>query len=133
MEWVDIYAEVRSELVEALAVEPGSITPQASLAADLGADSLDLMDLIVRLNRRFSLKMSAKQLQAQLLEQIQPGETNGAGQATNINGAAAAPAAISLIEKRRKMAEILTVRALTDLVAQELGAAKKAPISQPAL
>lgn len=132
MEWIDIYAEVRSELVDALAVEPGSITPQKSLATDLGADSLDLMDLIVRLNRRFSLKMSAKQLQARLLEEVsQRAPSDSAVHATN--GAVPASAAMSVIEKRRQMAQILTVQALTDMVAQELRAAENGTLSQSAL
>ena len=132
MEWIDIYAEVRNELVDALAVEPGSIAPQKSLATDLGADSLDLMDLIVRLNRRFSLKMSAKQLQARLLEEISQGEASDvAAHATN--GAVAVPVAMTVIEKRRKIAQILTVQALTDMVAQELRATENGALSQSAL
>jgi acyl carrier protein len=46
-------------IVEQLAVtDPGKVTPEAHLFDDLGADSLDLVELVMALEERFDVELS---------------------------------------------------------------------------
>ena len=49
-----IYERVKRIIVEHLGVEEGEVVPAASFADDLGADSLDLVELIMSLEEEFS-------------------------------------------------------------------------------
>lgn len=44
-------------IVETLAVEPQEVTPTARLFADLGAESIDVLDLSFRLEKRLGIKV----------------------------------------------------------------------------
>lgn len=48
-------ARVKSIIVEQLGVEEGEITPTASFTDDLGADSLDLVELVMSLEEEFEM------------------------------------------------------------------------------
>lgn len=45
----DVYAHVRALLVELFEVEPGKIRPEAELNKDLEIDSIDAIDLVLKL------------------------------------------------------------------------------------
>ncbi len=45
-------------IVEQLKVSPGEVTPEASFIEDLGADSLDLVELIMAMEEEFGLEIS---------------------------------------------------------------------------
>ena len=49
-----IYERLKSIVVEQLGVEEGEVVPSASFVDDLGADSLDLVELIMALEEGFS-------------------------------------------------------------------------------
>ena len=49
-----IFERIRKVTVEQLGVEEGEVVPSASFADDLGADSLDLVELIMSLEEEFS-------------------------------------------------------------------------------
>ena len=51
-------AEVQKILADELAVEPDQITPEAKLKEDLGADSIDQVSIIMRLEERFNTTIS---------------------------------------------------------------------------
>lgn len=50
----EIYEKVKGVLEEALGVDEDEITPQASLTSDLGAESIDVLDIQFRLEKTFS-------------------------------------------------------------------------------
>ena len=52
-----IEAKVRDIVVEKLGVEPGEVTPTASFVEDLGADSLDLVELVMEFESAFSIQI----------------------------------------------------------------------------
>jgi len=49
-----IFERIKKVTVEQLGVEEGEVMPSASFADDLGADSLDLVELIMSLEEEFS-------------------------------------------------------------------------------
>lgn len=58
----DIYEKVRSTLVDALGVDEEDVTPEATLRNDLGAESIDLLDIVFRLERNFGIKIPRGEL-----------------------------------------------------------------------
>lgn len=50
----EIYEKVRTVLVDALGVDDEDITPQATLRGDLGAESIDFLDIVFRLEKGFT-------------------------------------------------------------------------------
>src|SRR5260370_7423444 len=58
----EIYGKVVRVLVEALSVDEGEITPTASLQKDLGAESIDFLDIVFRLDREFGIKIPRGEL-----------------------------------------------------------------------
>lgn len=51
----DIESKVTSIIVEKLGVEEGDIKPEASFTNDLGADSLDTVELIMEFEKEFDI------------------------------------------------------------------------------
>jgi acyl carrier protein len=58
----EIYGKVARVLVEALNVEEDEITPAAILQKDLGAESIDFLDIVFRLEREFGIKVPRGEL-----------------------------------------------------------------------
>lgn len=52
-----IFDRVRNIVVEELSVEPSEVTPQATFIEDLGADSLDVVELIMRFEEEFDIEI----------------------------------------------------------------------------
>jgi len=50
----DVYAKVQGVLVDALGVDAEEITPEATLREDLGAESIDFLDIVFRLEKAFT-------------------------------------------------------------------------------
>ena len=49
-----VFERIKTIVVEQLGVESGGVVPTASFVEDLGADSLDLVELIMALEEEFS-------------------------------------------------------------------------------
>src|SRR5436305_3900007 len=58
----EIYTKVSATLVEALNVEEDEIKPTATLQGDLGAESIDFLDIVFRLEREFGIKIPRGEL-----------------------------------------------------------------------
>src|SRR2546421_11223124 len=58
----EIYAKVSATLVDALNVDEDEITPTATLQGDLGAESIDFLDIVFRLEREFGIKIPRNEL-----------------------------------------------------------------------
>jgi len=57
-----IYGRVARVLVDALSVDEHEVTPVASLQGDLGAESIDFLDIVFRLEREFAIKIPRGEL-----------------------------------------------------------------------
>src|SRR5206468_6300906 len=53
----EIYSKVQGVLVDALGVDEEEVTPKASLIDDLGAESIDFLDIVFRLEKAFDIKI----------------------------------------------------------------------------
>lgn len=58
----EIYSKVSATLVEALNVDEEDIKPDATLQGDLGAESIDFLDIVFRLEREFGIKIPRGEL-----------------------------------------------------------------------
>jgi len=54
----DIFERVKRIIVERLGVDEAEVTPEASFKDDLGADSLDVVELVMELEDEFDLEIS---------------------------------------------------------------------------
>jgi acyl carrier protein len=54
----DIYNKVRTVLVDALGVDEDEVKPDAVLRDDLGAESIDYLDIQFRLEKTFGIKIT---------------------------------------------------------------------------
>ena len=64
----EIYAKVRETLVDALGVDDDEVSPEATLVGDLGAESIDFLDIVFRLEKNFSIKIPRGELFPESLE-----------------------------------------------------------------
>jgi len=53
-----VYDKIKAIIVDTLAVEEGKVRPEASFREDLGADSLDLVELIMAMEDEFGARIS---------------------------------------------------------------------------
>jgi len=53
----DIAAKVKEIIINKLGVDDGQITPEASFTNDLGADSLDTVELVMEFEKAFNLQI----------------------------------------------------------------------------
>ena len=58
----DIVINVRAIISQALKVDEGAIAPSSSLIKDLGAESIDFLDIVFRLEKVFKIKIPKGEL-----------------------------------------------------------------------
>ena len=58
----EVYTKVTKVLVQSLGVEEDDIKPSATLQADLGAESIDFLDIVFRLERECGIKIPRGEL-----------------------------------------------------------------------
>ncbi len=58
----EIFAKVRTVLEEALGADEDEITPNATLFGDLGAESIDILDISFQLEQAFGFKIAQGEL-----------------------------------------------------------------------
>ncbi len=58
----EIFKKVQQTLVDALSVEESEVKESATLTGDLGAESIDFLDIVFRLEKAFSIKIPQEEL-----------------------------------------------------------------------
>ena len=58
---MSVEEKVKNIIVDKLSVEPDEVVPEASFVDDLGADSLDLVELIMAMEEAFDMEISDDQ------------------------------------------------------------------------
>ena len=58
----EIFGQVQEVLVDALGVDDDEVTAEATLMGDLGAESIDFLDIVFRLEKAFGVKIPREEL-----------------------------------------------------------------------
>ena len=79
----EIFKTIQETLVEALGVDEDEVTEDATLVADLGAESIDFLDIVFRLEKAFDIKIPREELFPQDIltnaDFVEDGKLNAAG------------------------------------------------------
>jgi len=79
----EIFEKVSAALVDALGVDEEDVTPEATMVGDLGAESIDFLDIVFRLEKAFSIKIPRGELFPEDVlsssEYVADGKVNEAG------------------------------------------------------
>jgi len=58
----EVFEKVQETLVDALGVDDDEVTREATLIGDLGAESIDFLDIVFRLEKNFDIKIPRGEL-----------------------------------------------------------------------
>ncbi|MCX6878361.1 MAG: phosphopantetheine-binding protein [Verrucomicrobia bacterium] len=108
----DILEQLKPLLVEVLGVRPDEIHPHRELVADLGAESIDLLDLTFRIEEAFKVRIEANELERQAIQQMPGGVYERDGYLTEE----------ALVEIRRAAPELDQAKLVTGLRKADLPA-----------
>ena len=123
----EIFSNVQETLVEALGVDTDEVTEDATLKGDLGAESIDFLDIVFRLEKSFNIKIPRGELFPDELfnnpEYVQSGKLTPAGL---VQLKKTMPHADFLGEFERdtnvdRMPDLFTVRTIVNYVVGKLG------------
>ncbi len=121
----EIFEKVQEVLVDALGVDDDEVTPDASLTADLGAESIDFLDIVFKLEQAFGFKIQQGELFPENVtenpEFVQDGRVTDKGLAALKQRLPHAD--FSKFEQNpevTKVAEIFTVNAVVNFVDRKL-------------
>lgn len=60
---MDVFEKVKDLIVDQLGIDSSKVTPDASFIEDLGADSIDIVELIMALEEEFGITISDEDAQ----------------------------------------------------------------------
>jgi acyl carrier protein len=58
----EVFDKIRTALVDALGVDEEEVTPEATMVGDLGAESIDFLDIVFRLEKSFGIEIPRSEL-----------------------------------------------------------------------
>jgi acyl carrier protein len=58
----EVFSKVQAALVDALGVEDDEVTPEATMVGDLGAESIDFLDIVFKLEKAFGISIPREEL-----------------------------------------------------------------------
>jgi acyl carrier protein len=58
----EVFDKVRTSLVDALGVDDDEVTADATMVGDLGAESIDFLDIVFRLEKAFGIEIPRSEL-----------------------------------------------------------------------
>ncbi len=58
----EVFEKVQAALVDALGVDEEEVTEEATLVGDLGAESIDFLDIVFRLEKAFNIEIPRSEL-----------------------------------------------------------------------
>lgn len=79
----EVFKKVQTALVDALGVDEEEVTPQATMVGDLGAESIDFLDIVFKLEKAFGIEIPRKELSPEDIltnaDYVQDGKVTAAG------------------------------------------------------
>ena len=124
----EIFEKIQTALVDALGVDEDEVTPEATLVGDLGAESIDFLDIVFRLEKTFKISIPRGELFPEDVltnaEYVKDGKVTEAGLAalkeamphTDMSGFEADP-------DINKLGDLFTVNSVVNYVEMKLNAA----------
>lgn len=124
----EIQTRVQEVLAEVLGIDEDEVTPRATLTGDLGAESIDFLDIVFRLEQAFDIKIEQGELFPESLQQdatyVQDGVLTESGLAALREKLPHAELDVIEADPRiSRVGEIFTVDAMVNFVERKLGAA----------
>jgi len=58
----EVFGKVQEALVDALGVDDDEVTPEATMVGDLGAESIDFLDIVFKLEQSFGITFDRAEL-----------------------------------------------------------------------
>ncbi len=121
----EVYSKVQEVLIDALGVDEDEVTPEATLTSDLGAESIDFLDIVFKLEQTFGFKIAQGELFPENVAQdprfVKDGKVTAEGLAALREKLPHAD--FSKFESNpeiTKVAEVFTVDALVNFVERKL-------------
>lgn len=122
----DIFAKVQEALVDALGVDDDEVTEDATLVGDLGAESIDFLDIVFKLEKAFGITIPREELSPEDIltnsQYVQDGVVTGEGMSELKRRMPWAD--LSQFEKNPRVQDfgnLLTVRDLVSYVTSKVG------------
>ena len=121
----EIYSKVQAVLVDALGVDEEEVTPNAVIKDDLGAESIDFLDIMFRLEKAFNIKIPKGEMMPE----------NVAADPNIVQNGVVTPAGIAMLKSKMphsdfseferdpkldNMSKLFTVNAIVNYVQQKL-------------
>lgn len=78
----EIFEKVREVIVDALGVDEDEVVPEAVLTGDLGAESIDFLDIAFRLEKQFKVKVPRGKIDLRAIEAVIPSTCGTVGSRT---------------------------------------------------
>jgi acyl carrier protein len=124
----EVFKKVQTALVDALGVDEEEVTPQATMVGDLGAESIDFLDIVFKLEKAFGIEIPRKELTPEDVltnaDYVQDGKVTPAGLAELKRRMPFVDfAKFEADPQIRNFSNLLTVGALCKYVETKVGAA----------
>ena len=121
----EIWTGVRASVVEALGVDADEVTPNATIMDELGAESIDLLDILFRVERKTGVKIKAADLSAYIQGDIPEGEFDDENDVVTLVALAQLKAVMPQVDieqlagtlQAKDVIKLFSVQNLADLVA----------------
>ena len=79
----EVFEKVQTALIDALGVDDDEVTPEATMVGDLGAESIDFLDIVFRLEKSFDIEIPRSELFPEDIltnaEYVQDGKVTSSG------------------------------------------------------
>jgi acyl carrier protein len=126
----DILAAVQQAAADALGLDETEVTPDATLLGDLGAESIDLLDILFRIERKSGVKVQASDLADHIQGGIADEDFGDENEIVTATGLAHLKTVMPQIDVTEltgtlsadQVMSLFTVDNLTDLVTKRAGA-----------
>jgi len=127
----DVDSAVKEAVVEALALDEDEVTPDSTLMGDLGAESIDLLDILFRIEKSTGVKIEASDLGDYIQGGIPDDEFSDENEVITAKGAEQLAKAMPQVDpaevegtlKAEEVITLFTVQNLVDMVKTRAAAA----------
>jgi acyl carrier protein len=124
----EISSAVKDAVVGALGVDEDQVTAEATLLGDLGAESIDLLDILFRIERKVGVKIQASDLAAYVQGGIPDEEFSDQNENISAKGLAQLKKVMPQIDtaslagslQAQKVLTLFSVQNLADMVSQRV-------------